>query len=280
VKVFQIGDRIRIEPFDEEGEVYKFEDRGTRVTIGIIFRPSNRAETFILSHEELARRVKRVPALWQDLADRALPRDAFLLFAEALRMHLAYAFDPHYAVSVTQVDLLPHQVDAVYHHILPMPRVRFLLADDPGLGKTIMAGLVLKELKARGMVHRVLLVVPAHLQDQWQREMNDWFGEDFVPLRRDVLNSIYTADFFERNPQVLISMDLARRENVRELLARQSWDLVVVDEAHKFSATRYGRKIEKTKRYQLGEALAKRTKHILFSPPRPTKATTTPTSSC
>jgi hypothetical protein len=112
VKVFQIGDRIRIEPFDEEGEVYKFEDRGTRVTIGIIFRPSNRAETFILSHEELARRVKRVPALWQDFAASALPRDAFLLFAEALRMHLAYAFDPHYAVSVTQVDLLPHQVDA------------------------------------------------------------------------------------------------------------------------------------------------------------------------
>lgn len=162
-------------------------------------------------------------------------------------------------------------MDAVYQHILPMPCVRFLLADDPGLGKTIMAGLVLKELKARGMVRRVLLVVPAHLQDQWQREMNDWFREDFVPLRRDVLNSIYTADFFERNPQVLISMDLARREQVRDLLARQSWDLVVVDEAHKFSATRYGRKIEKTKRYQLGEALAKRTKHMLFLTATPHK---------
>lgn len=267
----QVGDRIRIEPFDEEGEVYKFEDYGSEVAIGVIFRPSNRAETLILSHEELARRVKRVPALWQDFAAGALPRDAFLLFVDALRLRLAHTFDPHYAVSVTQVDLLPHQVDAVYQHILPMPCVRFLLADDPGLGKTIMAGLVLKELKARGMVRRVLLVVPAHLQDQWQREMNDWFREDFVPLRRDVLNSIYTADFFKRNPQVLISMDLARREQVRDLLARQSWDLVVVDEAHKFSATRYGRKIEKTKRYQLGEALAKRTKHMLFLTATPHK---------
>jgi superfamily II DNA or RNA helicase len=267
----QVGDRIRIEPFDEEGEVYKFEDYGSGVAIGVIFRPSNRAETLILSHEELARRVKRVPALWQDFAAGALPRDAFLLFVDALRLRLAHTFDPYYAVSVTQVDLLPHQVDAVYQHILPMPCVRFLLADDPGLGKTIMAGLVLKELKARGMVRRVLLVVPAHLQDQWQREMNDWFREDFVPLRRDVLNSIYTADFFERNPQVLISMDLARREQVRDLLARQSWDLVVVDEAHKFSATRYGRKIEKTKRYQLAEALAKRTKHMLFLTATPHK---------
>jgi hypothetical protein len=146
----QVGDRIRIEPFDEEGEVYKFEDYGSGVAIGVIFRPSNRAETLILSHEELARRVKRVPALWQDFAAGALPRDAFLLFVDALRLRLAHTFDPYYAVSVTQVDLLPHQVDAVYQHILPMPCVRFLLADDPGLGKTIMAGLVLKELKARG----------------------------------------------------------------------------------------------------------------------------------
>ena len=143
----QVGDRIRIEPFDEEGEVYKFEDHGSHVAIGVIFHPSKRAETLILSREEFARRVTPVPALWQDFVARALPRDAFLLFTDALRMRLAHAFDPHYAVSVTQVDLLSHQVDAVYRHILPMLWVRFLLADDPNLGRTIMAGLVLRGMK-------------------------------------------------------------------------------------------------------------------------------------
>jgi len=186
-------------------------------------------------------------------------------------MRLAYAFDPHYAISVTQVDLLPHQVDAVYRHILPMPRIRFLLADDPGLGKTIMAGLVMKELKVRGLVKRTLLIVPAHLQDQWQREMMDWFREDFVILRRELLNNLYAADFFERNPQVLVSMDFARQEDVRELLARQRWDLVIVDEAHKLSATRYGQKVYKTKRYQLGEAIAPKTTHLLFLTATPHK---------
>ncbi len=267
----RVGDRIRIEPFPEEAEVFSLEEEGTQVVLGVIFYPSKRAERLVLSREELARRVRQLPALWEDFASGTIPRDVFLLFTEALRMHLAHAFDPHYAVSVTQVDLLPHQVDAVYRHILPLPRVRFLLADDPGLGKTIMAGLVLKELKARGVVHRTLLVVPAHLQDQWQREMSDWFREDFVPLRRDLLQNLYSADFFDRNPQVLVSLDFARREDVRELLARQSWDLVIVDEAHKLSATRYGQKVYKTKRYQLGEALAPRATHLLFLTATPHK---------
>ena len=267
----RIGDRVRIEPFPEEAEIFKLEDEGARLVVGVIFYPSKRAEMLVLGREELARRVQRIPTLWEGFASRAIPRDVFLLFAEALRMRLAHAFDPHYAVSVTQVDLLPHQVDAVYRHILPMSRIRFLLADDPGLGKTIMAGLVLKELKARGVVRRTLLVVPAHLQDQWQREMSDWFREDFIPLRRDILKGLYSTDFFHRNPQVLVSMDLARREDVREVLARQLWDLVIVDEAHKFSATRYGQKIYKTKRYQLGEALAARTTHMLFLTATPHK---------
>jgi superfamily II DNA or RNA helicase len=271
VGIIKVGDRIRIEPFTEEAEVYSFTEEGTRVVLGVIFHPSQRVQSLVLTREELARRVRRIPALWEDFASGAIPRDSFLLFAEALRMRLAYAFDPHYAVSVTQVDFLPHQVDAVYRHILSMPRIRFLLADDPGLGKTIMAGLVLKELKARGVVRRTLLVIPAHLQDQWQREMSDWFREDFVPLRRDLLQSLYSADFFERNPQVLVSMDLARREDVREVLARQSWDLVIVDEAHKLSATRYGQKVYKTKRYQLGEALVPRTTHMLFLTATPHK---------
>jgi superfamily II DNA or RNA helicase len=267
-----IGDRIRIEPFTEEAEVFDIRERDDQITLGVIFYPSQKAERFVFSREEFAQRVRRLSSLWEAFHQGAIrERVPFILFVDALRMRLAYTFDPHYAVSVTQIDLLPHQVDAVYKHILPMPRIRFLLADDPGLGKTIMAGLVLKELKARGAVRRTLLVVPAHLQDQWQRELSDWFREDFVLLRRDILNSLYSADFFERNPQILVSMDLARREDVREVLARQAWDLVIVDEAHKLSATRYGQKISKTKRYQLGEALASKATHMLFLTATPHK---------
>jgi superfamily II DNA or RNA helicase len=272
MKEVNTGDRIRIEPFPEEAEVFEVRQTGEQITLGVIFLPSQKVQRFVFSPEEFAHRVRRQPSPWETFHREALRiHEPFLLFVDALRMRLAHAFDPHYAVSVTQVDLLPHQVDAVYRHILSMSRIRFLLADDPGLGKTIMAGLVLKELKARGVVRRTLLVVPAHLQDQWQREMNDWFREDFVPLRRDILNSLYSTDFFHRNPQVLVSMDLARREDIREVLGRQSWDLVIVDEAHKFSATRYGQKIYKTQRYQLGEALAARTTHMLFLTATPHK---------
>ncbi len=267
----KVGDRVRIEPFSEEAEVFSLKEEETQVVLGVIFYPSQRAEKFLLTREELARRVRRIPTFWEDFLSKAVQRDLFLLFAEALRMRLAYAFDPHYAVNVSQVDLLPHQVDAIYGYILPLPRIRFLLADDPGLGKTIMAGLVLKELKARKVVNRTLFVVPAHLQDQWQREMSDWFRENFVPLRRELLNSLYSSDFFDNNSQILVSMDLARKDEVRDILARQHWDLVIIDEAHKLSATRYGQKVYKTKRYQLGEALAPKTTHLLFLTATPHK---------
>lgn len=267
----RIGDRVRIEPFSEEAEIFGFEKVGAQIVLKVIFHPSQQAKQLVFSPEELEKRVQKQPSLWEDFASKFFHCHLFISFVEALRMRLAHAFDPHYAVSVTQVDLLPHQVDGVYRHILPLPRIRFLLADDPGLGKTIMAGLVIKELKARRLVQRVLLIVPAHLQDQWQREMGDWFREDFVPMRRELLQNLYTADFFDRNPQVMVSMDFARREDVREILARQRWDLVIVDEAHKLSATLYGQRIYKTKRYQLGEALAPKTTHLLFLTATPHK---------
>lgn len=270
--MIEVGDRVRIDPYAEEAEVFEVRQQGAHVVLGVIFLVSRKAQRMVFTPEELARRVQRVPKLWERFERAGFrTREPFVLFVEALRMRLAYTFDPHYAVSVTQVDLLPHQVDAVYGHILPLPRIRFLLADDPGLGKTIMAGLVLKELKVRGAVRRTLLVVPAHLQDQWQREMRDWFREDFVPLRRELLQNLYAADFFDRNVQVLVSMDFARQPDVRDLLARQSWDLLIVDEAHKLSATRYGQKISKTQRYQLGEALAPRATHLLFLTATPHK---------
>jgi len=200
-----------------------------------------------------------------------LPQPSFLLYAEALRIRLAYTFDPHYAVSVTQVDLLPHQVDAVYKHILPLPKVRFLLADDPGLGKTIMAGLLLKELKARGAVKRVLIVVPAHLQDQWRREMRDWFREDFTLLDRGLAEQLRSDDFLERNPQIITSLDFAKREPYPQLLSRRHWDLVIFDEAHKLSAAKWGRGEKRTQRYELGVVLAHAATHLLLLTATPHK---------
>lgn len=270
--MIQVGDWVRIDPYPEKAEVFEVRQQGGHVVLGVIFLVSQKAQRMVFTPEELAQRVQRLPKLGERFEQDSLrTREPFVLFLEALRMRLAYTFDPHYAVSVTQVDLLPHQVDAVYGHILPLPRIRFLLADDPGLGKTIMAGLVLKELKVRGAVRRTLLVVPAHLQDQWQREMRDWFREDFVPLRRELLQNLYATDFFERHVQVLVSLDFARQADVRELLARQSWDLLIVDEAHKLSATRYGQRIFKTQRYQLGEALAPRATHLLLLTATPHK---------
>lgn len=271
IELPSVGDRVILTPFDEPAEVFEVQRTGDQIRLGVIFVRSQQAQRFVFSIEEFAQRVRRLPSIWEELASRALPRNPFVLFIDALRMRLAHSFDPHYAISVTQVDLLPHQVDAVYRHILPQPRIRFLLADDPGLGKTIMAGLTLKELKARKLVQTTLLIVPAHLQDQWKREMADWFREDFVIINRSLLNSLYADDFFARNPQILVSMDFARQDDVRELLAKRRWDLVIVDEAHKLSATRYGQKIFKTKRYQLGEAIAPKAHHMLFLTATPHK---------
>lgn len=108
------GDRIRIAPLDEEAEVFEVRQVGNQVILGVIFYPSQKAQRLVLSLDELPQRVQKLPTLWESFRESALMRDAFLLFVEALRMRLAYTFDPHYAVSVTQVDLLPHQVDAVY----------------------------------------------------------------------------------------------------------------------------------------------------------------------
>ena len=263
------GDRLKIDPFSEIAEVLHFEPSDTRFTLIVKFLPSGKAETLIFSPEEFKERVHPIPSIFEKFADRALKqREPFILYTEALRFRLAYTFDPHYAVSVTQVDLLPHQIDAVYRRVLPMPKVRFLLADDPGLGKTIEAGLILKELKARGLVERYLVVVPAHLIDQWRREFREWFREDLSVLPKDT----YLADsFFERNPSVITSMDFAKREPYREILARQSWDLVIVDEAHKLSVSKYGQKEKKTRRFVLGEALSPRTVHMLFLTATPHK---------
>ena len=197
----------------------------------------------------------------------------FRLATEALRIHLAHSFDPQFAVSVSQVDPLPHQLDAVYKHMLPLPRIRFLLADDPGAGKTIMAGLLMRELMQRGQVKRVLVLCPKALTDQWRREMWERFRERFVMLTGEAISGAFGQNAWIENDHVVASIDLAIQEHIQPGIEQSEWDLIIFDEAHKLSAYRYGAagKIDKTRRYQLAERMGKRTKHLLMLTATPHK---------
>lgn len=191
------------------------------------------------------------------------PRDLFR-YVEAQRIRLAYAHDPYFAVSLSGVRGLPHQVEAVYRHLLPQPRLRFVLADDPGAGKTIMAGLLLKELKLRGVVDRTLVVCPAPLTIQWQDELLDKFDERFEVVSSHQVRWQLGGNPWQRYSQVVTSLDFAKREDVSPDLLRADWDLVIVDEAHKCSAATYGDEVRRTRRYVLAEELSKRADRFLL----------------
>lgn len=193
----------------------------------------------------------------------------FRIGVEALRLGLAYEYDPFFSLSIARVDPLPHQLEAVYDYFLKLPRIRFLLADDPGAGKTIMAGLLLKELKIRGLVKRTLIITPANLSFQWQREMKDKFRENFEVIRSDVLRANYGSNPWQDKNQVVTSISwVSRIEDAKESLLRSHWDLIIVDEAHKMSA--YS-KDKKTLAYRLGENLSSMTDHYLLMTATPHK---------
>src|SRR5580698_10512992 len=193
----------------------------------------------------------------------------FRLGVEAMRLGLAYEYDPYFTLSIARVDPLPHQLEAVYDHFLRLPRIRFLLADDPGAGKTIMAGLLIKELKIRGLIKRTLIVTPASLSFQWQRELKDKFRENFEIIRSDVLRANYGSNPWQDKNQVITSVSwVSRIDDANESLLRSQWDLIIVDEAHKMSAYSADKK---TLAYQLGEALSERTDHYLLMTATPHK---------
>jgi hypothetical protein len=190
------------------------------------------------------------------------------LFIESTRIRLAYTHDPHFAVSLSGIRTLPHQIEAVYIKMLPQPRLRFLLADDPGAGKTIMAGLLIKELKLREAIDRVLILCPSPLTIQWQDEMQRWFGEEFTIIFSAVDQQQLTNPW-QRSNQVVASIDYAKQDDVRERVWQQRWDLIIIDEAHKCSAytkksSTRGDEAEKTKRYQLAEKLTAQADHVVL----------------
>ncbi len=208
-----------------------------------------------------------------EIAPEELPFDGdpehFRLGVEALRLGLAYEYDPYFSLSIARVDPLPHQLEAVYDYFLKLPRIRFLLADDPGAGKTIMAGLLIKELKVRGLVRRILIVTPANLSFQWQRELKDKFRENFQVIRSDILRANYGANPWQDLEQCITSVSwVSRIEDAKDSLMRSRWDLVIVDEAHKMSASSEDKK---TLAYKLGEALSGLTDHYLLMTATPHK---------
>ncbi len=189
----------------------------------------------------------------------------FKLAAEAIRIRLAHLFDPMMAVHTSNVEPLPHQISAVYESMLPRQPLRFVLADDPGAGKTIMAGLFIRELIMRADARRIMIVTPGALAGQWQDELREKFGLDFEVFSKERQESCPSGNYFGEQDRLIVRLDqLARNDELREKIAHTEWDLIVVDEAHKLSASFTGGEVKKTQRFELGEQLGGLCRHFLL----------------
>ena len=244
--------------------VKKFEQRRTFCRLEVTLEETGEYRSLNLTPDQL----EQIELVQQNPAALSSDPEEFFLLIEANRIRLAYQFDPMLAVSISQVDPLPHQIEAVYRYALEMPRLRFLIADDPGAGKTIMAGLILKEMQYRGLVQRVLIVAPGHLKYQWQRELKEKFSASFRLVDRGMIRAHWGENVWAELPLTIASIDFLKQDDIKATLASARWDLVIVDEAHKMSAyayeTRERTKIDKTARYQLGEVLSRQAEHLLF----------------
>ncbi|MCX8099549.1 MAG: helicase-related protein [Casimicrobiaceae bacterium] len=222
-------------------------------------------------------RFRRVTLTEADLAQitvidvqRSFAGDARLLRLglQAYALGIAYEFDPYFGLSISRVDPLPHQLEAVYDYLLKSPRVRFLLADDAGAGKTVMAGLLIRELQLRGLAERILIVCPANLTFQWQRELKEKFDATFLVLKGSDIREQFGVNQWLENRRVITSLDLAKRADILPGLRQVRWDLVIVDEAHRMSAADES---HKSLRYKLGELLRDTTDHLLLLTATPHK---------
>jgi SNF2 family DNA or RNA helicase len=260
------GSIIEAPFWPEPVEIKKVEEFGERIhIIGATIHSSTHIDQLISKEDLKKLKIKEFTL------DFSSPADEVFLTLEAKRYQYASLFDPLLAMSTSKIDPLPFQIEAVYGYILKLPRIRFLIADDPGAGKTIMAGLIIKELKLRGLADRILIVVPGHLKDQWRRELKEKFQEPFVVVDRGLLNAHYAENPWQREKQVITSIDFAKREEILPSISSTEWDLVIVDEAHKMSAYLYGDKVKLTERYKLGKVLSQNTNHLLFLTATPHK---------
>ena len=231
--------------------------------VGLVGAQSERFRRVTMSESDLA-------AISILDAEMAFNGDGNLLRLgiQAYSLGIAYEFDPYFGLSISRVDPLPHQLEAVYDYLLKLARVRFLLADDAGAGKTIMAGLLIQELKLRGMCERILIVAPANLAFQWQRELKEKFDEKFFVIKGDDIRDQFGVNQWLEQKQLITSLDLAKRTEILPGLRQVHWDLIIVDEAHRMSWSPPARK---TARYALGELLRDISDHMLLLTATPHK---------
>jgi SNF2 family DNA or RNA helicase len=241
---------ITVEPIGENAVTVYYKDQAGKIAEQMFFRS-----------DEARLSLAQEGRSWSFDA----PGEEFKLGLEAYRISEAALFDPMMAVHTSNVEPLPHQISAVYESMLPRQPLRFVLADDPGAGKTIMAGLFIRELLMRADAKRILIVSPGSLSGQWQDELYEKFDLHFEIFSREKQEQSATRNFFEENNLLICRLDqLSRNEDFQEKLKYTEWDLIIVDEAHKLSANYFGNKINKTKRFLLGEMLGTITRHLLL----------------
>src|SRR5271157_5707147 len=231
--------------------------------LNVVFRVDGRVDQrLVMRGEEASFEFAEAGRTYAFDADGALLR----LASEAYRIRLAYLFDPYLAVTASQIEALPHQITAVYGEMLPRQPLRFLLADDPGAGKTIMAGLLIKGLLVRGDLERCLIVAPGALVGQWQDEMAEKFGLAFDILSRDQIETSLSGNPFAERNRLIVRLDMMARsdELQAKISASPEWDLVICDEAHRMSASYISGEVKETRRYKLGRLLGSRTRNLLL----------------
>lgn len=269
----QPGDWLKAPLWQGMVQVISIQSRDGHDWVTVHSPEQNQSQVYILT-----------PADW-DSVQRIKPADygsitftgdpaRFRLGIQAHRLRLGHSIDPYAALNASRVDPLPHQFEAVYEHLLARPLVRALLAHDAGAGKTIMAGLVIKELKRRQGLRRVLIVAPAGLTIQWRRELLTKFGEDFTIVSRDYMEEEHldSLDVWRETDMAITSIAFARQKSMRQALESVEWDMVVVDEAHKMAAyLRPNNSVRKTQAYRLGEVLSRHSTHFLLMTATPHK---------
>jgi superfamily II DNA or RNA helicase len=260
----QIGQTLTGSLFNEPMRVETVAASGERSwVLGLVGMQTERFRRVTLTNADLAALTILSSANSYD-GDGNLLR----LGIQAFALGIAYEFDPYFGLSISKVDPLPHQLEAVYDYLLKLARVRFLLADDAGAGKTIMAGLLIRELKLRGLAERILVVAPSNLAFQWQRELKEKFDEKFLVLKGSDIRDQFGVNQWLEQRQIVTSLDLAKRTEILPGLRQVQWDLIIVDEAHRMSWSPPARK---TARYALGELLRDTSDHLLLLTATPHK---------
>lgn len=269
---FKPGDLVTVKGFRGYAKIISIEPLGENYKVDLFYPEEKTTHTVIYpltGVEKICTPIEMIKSRKFD------PSWKFNLFMDAMRFSLAHQYDPFFSLSITRIDVLPHQIEAVYKMIDSYEQ-RFLLADDAGLGKTVMAGMIIKELEARNRANRTLIVVPAPLQGQWRREMLESFDEQFFIYSSEFVRSLKEslppfANPWEKYNKIITSIDYAKREEVMSSLERSNWDLVIFDEAHHLSAYKYGSEIKRSDRYKLAELLKDKTEGLLFLTATPHK---------